>query len=160
MSQFLARLNASQSQKDNKASSIELDEVAERLPEGSNAIPGCILNPDMSWNWNAIAAMIYVRAKREDETFTIEKAKASVGLYNIRDFAYELVYFYGDTLEQELVKERWQRIYDVIDGKLPVCDSCGMHLDPEWQYCPRCNNSLKQEKTPTVANTEVVNPTQ
>ena len=158
MSQFLTRLNDSQSQKDNKASSIELDEVAELLPEGSNAIPGCILNTDMSWNWNAIAAMIYVRVRREDETFTIEKAKASIGLYNIRDFAFELVYFYGDTLEKELVRTRWQRIYDVIDGNLPVCHACNMHLDPEWQYCPRCGEVREQK--PLDKLPEKVNPTQ
>ena len=99
----------------------EFIELKKLLPKSiQRPIPICIVDDMGEWNYEVIALMSLVRAKRElpglnkdAENRLMTDIRNKLNANNVRAIAKELVYFWGDSTREE-IEERMRRPTEAI----------------------------------------------
>jgi len=131
-----------------KATPAEIKLVRSKLSANTTRpIPDCAVDANGEYDWENIAAMVWVRGMRDRPEYTYEQALKDVGLHNVRQILPEIYFYFWDIASKKDVVAHWKRIFSVVDS-FDTCENCRSKKVSTWRYCAMCGYDFMNKTEP------------
>ena len=131
-----------------KAMPAEFKLVRSKLSKDTKRpIPDCAVDFNGEYNWENIAALVWVRGMRDKPEYKYEQALKDVGLHNVRQILPEIYFYFWDINSKKDVVAHWKRIFSVVDS-FDTCENCRTKKVNTWRYCASCGYDFIQKTEP------------